>query len=183
MFCEEASNIAFFLYMEHHVYSIFKTYIVLILALFTLISHYLSKVWCKSQFFFHLLGVPQRKKCYCFFCGVSGMQQFQNVCVKATFFKNFRCSAKEPVILLFSCCILYIVFAKFIATWFQIFILICCYSRKVHVQMSFFLKFQVLHWGGSVIAYCSVRASCILLHIQNVYSQVLAFYFYLPLFT
>ena len=114
MFCKKGSNIAFFLCMEHHVYSIFKTYIVLILAFFTLISHYLPKVWCKSQFFFHLLGVPQRKQCYCFFCGVSGMQQFQ--CLKATSFLNFRCSVKEPVILLFSCCILYIAFAKCIVS-------------------------------------------------------------------
>ena len=57
----------------------------------------------------------------------------QTVCLKGIYSRNFRCSAKEAVIMLLSWGTLYIAFSKCKVSWFSFFILISHCLPKVYV--------------------------------------------------
>ena len=77
----------------------------------------------------------------------------QSACVKVNFSWNFRCSAKEAVILLRPCSTLYIALSKCKVSWFQLF-----YS-----DLSLFTQSVCIKGIYSQIFRCSAKEAVILL--------------------
>ena len=123
-------------FVEHPVYSISKMYSIPILAFWFWFATVYPKSMYKSNLFLKFQVLRKWSSFIASFVGhpvcsnfrmysvlilvffyFNVLQLIQSACVKVNFSWNFRCSAKEAVILLLSWSTLYIVFPKCIVSW------------------------------------------------------------------